>query len=74
MERGPLLAILKDMAGTDKELTLIMTGEDKPLDIRNVQAVEPLTSSHGIKVITKQNFIWLDAAHVNAAWQVRDDV
>ncbi len=74
MERGPLINILQNMAGTDKELTLILTGEDKPMEIRNVQAVEPLTSSHGIKVVTKQNFIWLDAAHVNAAWQVRDDV
>jgi len=74
MERGPLMDILQSMVGTDKELTLVMTGEDKPMEIRNVQAVEPLTSSHGIKVVTRQNYIWLDAGHVNAAWQARDDV
>lgn len=74
MERGPLLEILTSMIDTDKELTLILTGEDKPMEIRNVQSAEALTSAHGIKLVTRQNYIWLDASHVNAAWQARADV
>ncbi len=74
MERGPLLEILENMRGTDKELDLILMGEDDALEIRNVIEVHPLHSSDGLRVTTKQNFIWLDASHVSAAWQVRTDV
>jgi len=74
MERGPLMAILNDMRNTDKELDLVLLGEDDPIEIRNVVDVEPLHSAHGIRITTKQNFIWLDASHVSAAWQARSDV
>jgi hypothetical protein len=74
MERGPLIDILDDMKGTDKELDLTLMGEDDPMEIRNVVDVEPLRSSHGMKITTQQNYIWLDASHVSAAWQARVDL
>lgn len=73
MERGPLIAILRDMTGTDKELDLILLGDDDPVQIRNVEKVEELHSSHGIKITTEQNYIWVDASHVSAAYQARAD-
>ncbi|MFT4592646.1 MAG: hypothetical protein ACI9JK_000343 [Phycisphaerales bacterium] len=74
MERGPLLEILHAMVGTDKELSIIFWGEDNPLEIRNVEFAERLTSSQGILLKTKANQIWIDSSHVSAAWQVRDDI
>ena len=74
MERGPLLEILDDMKGTQKEVDLVLIGNDGPLEIRNVVDVEPLHSSHGIRVTTAQNYVWIDARHVTAAWQVRADL
>ena len=74
MQRSPLLAVLQAMKGTDKELSLSIVGETEHVEIRNVVDVEPLHSSHGIKITTKQNHIWLDAAHVAAAWQARADL
>ncbi|MCP3903777.1 MAG: hypothetical protein GY715_09095 [Planctomycetes bacterium] len=74
MERLPLLDILADMKGTDRELDLTLMGEDDPIEIRNVVEVEPLRSSHGLKITTRQNYIWLDASHVSAAWQARSDL
>ena len=73
MERGPLFRILKDMAGTERELDLIIGGENKPLEIRNVEDVFELHSSQGLQVTTRQNLIWIDASHVSAAYQARDD-
>lgn len=74
MERGPLLEILDEMTGTDKELDLAMHGEKDRIELRNVVSVVALQSSHGLKVTTKQNYIWIDASHVSAAWQARDDL
>ncbi len=74
MERGPLLKILQDMKGTDKELDLLLLGEAQPVELRNVVDVEELTSSHGLKIVTKQNYIWLDASHVSACYQARTDL
>ncbi len=74
MERGPLLEILDEMTGTDKELDLAIHGEVDRIEIRNVVAVRALQSSHGLQVTTKQNYIWIDASHVSAAWQARDDL
>ncbi len=74
MERGPLIGILRDMCDTDKELDLIVMGEDDPVEIRNVVEVEELRSSHGIKITTKQNYIWIDASHVSIAYQARADL
>lgn len=74
MHRGPLIQILKQMSGTDNELDLLIAGESQPMEIRNVVDVEELISPNGIKVITKQNNIWLDASHVSAAWQARLDL
>ncbi len=74
MERGPLLEILTDMIGTDKELSVTFWGQDSALEIRNVQHAEKLTSSQGILVETATNQIWIDSAHVSAAWQARDDI
>ncbi|MHC5026186.1 MAG: hypothetical protein ACYTGR_05415 [Planctomycetota bacterium] len=74
MERGPLLSILESMKGTSKEIDLLIVGETDPVEIRNVVEVEHLHSSHGIKVTTKQNYIWIDASHVTAAYQARDDL
>lgn len=74
MERGPLLRILDDMKGTEMELDLIVLGEDEPLEIRNVVDVESLQSAHGLKITTKQNYIWLDASHVSVAYQARADL
>ena len=73
MERGPLIRILNEMKGTDKELDLVIAGEQEPVEIRNVVAVEELHSSNGLKVTTKQNYIWVDASHVSAAYQARTD-
>jgi len=73
MERGPLIRILQDMKGTELELDLIVVGEAKPLEIRNVDDVVELHSSHGIKITTRQNRIWVDASHVAAAYQARSD-
>lgn len=73
MERGPLLSILESMIGTDKELDLVLLGEADKMSIRNVESVERLMSSNGIRIRTKQNDIWVDASHVSAAWQARDD-
>jgi hypothetical protein len=74
MERGPLLEILTDMIGTDKELSIVLWGEDSPIEIRQVTHVERLTSTQGILVQTQSNNIWLDSSHVSAAWQVRSDI
>ncbi len=76
MERGPLIEILRDMKNSDKELDIILFGstEDQPFEIRNVVDVEELKSSHGIRVTTEQNYIWLDASHVSAAYQARSDL
>ena len=74
MERGPLISILREMKGTKKELDLLMLGESGPVEVRNVVEVDELHSSHGIKITTKQNYIWLDASHVSAAYQARDDM
>ena len=74
MERGPLSGILTDMIDTDKELDLIFMGEDDPMEIRNVVGVEELRSSQGLKITTKQNYIWIDASHVSAAYQARADL
>ena len=74
MERGPLFDCLTDMIGTEKELSIIFWGEDSPIEIRNVEKVEELKSSHGIRVTTHANQIWIDCSHVSAAWQVRSDI
>jgi len=74
MERGPLLSILTEMKGTDRELDLTLMGEDDPIEIRNVVDVDPLHSANGIKIVTRQNYIWIDASHVSAAWQARSDL
>lgn len=74
MERGPLIRILQEMKGTDKELDLLMLGESQPVELRNVVDVEELHSSHGLKITTKQNHIWLDASHVSACYQARMDL
>ena len=74
MERGPLLGILREMVGTELELDLTIMGNDDPLEIRNITEVERLHSADGIKITTKQNYIWIDASHVSAAWQARDDI
>ena len=74
MERGPLMEVLTEMIGTDRELSIILWGEDSPLEIRNVVLVEQLTSTQGIHVKTKQNNVWIDSSHVSAAWQVREDL
>lgn len=76
MERGPLIEILREMKDSDKELDIILFGggEDRPFEIRNVVEVEELKSSQGIRVTTEQNYIWLDASHVAAAYQARSDL
>jgi len=74
MERGPFLSILEAMKGSDLELTVTLAGEAAPIEIRNVVEVEPLMSSQGVKITTKQNCIWLDVGHVSAAWQARGDL
>ena len=76
MERGPLIEILRDMKDSDKELDIILFGggEDQPFEIRNVVEVEELKSSQGIRVTTEQNYIWIDASHVSAAYQARSDL
>lgn len=74
MERIPLLKILQDMEGTALELDLLIHGDEHRLEIRNVISVEPLESTHGMKVTTRQNYIWIDASHVSAAWQARSDI
>ncbi len=73
MERGPLLKILTDMKGTIKELDLILVGDSKPVEIRNVVDVEDLRGGGVIKVTTRQNHIWIEASHVAVAYQVRTD-
>ena len=74
MERGPLIRILHEMKGTDKELDLVVLGKSDPLELRNVVDAEELHSANGIRVTTKQNYIWIDASHVSAAWQARSDI
>ena len=76
MERGPLIEILRDMKNSDKELDIILSGgsEERSFEIRNVVEVEELKSSQGIRITTEQNFIWLDASHVSAAYQARSDL
>lgn len=73
MERGPLLKILSEMKGTIKELDLILVGDSKPVEIRNVVDVEDLRGGGVIKVTTRQNHIWIEASHVAVAYQVRTD-
>jgi hypothetical protein len=73
MERGPLIRILQDMEGTDLELDLIIAGQVKPLEVRNVEKALELHSSQGISIRTRQNQIWVDASLVAAAYQARSD-
>jgi hypothetical protein len=51
-----------------------MLGESQPVELRNVVDVEELHSAHGLKITTKQNYIWLDASHVSACYQARMDL
>ena len=74
MERGPILAVLKDMIDTSAELDMALKGDHEPIELRDVVAVEQLHSSHGIRITTKSNTIWLDASHVSAMWQARMDI
>ena len=52
MERGPLLEILRDMVGTDRELSIMFYGKDSELEVMDVLSVERLTSSQGIHLKT----------------------
>ncbi len=74
MERGPILSVLNDMVGTSAELDLVLNGDHEPIELRNVTEVEALHSSHGIRIQTKANIIWIDASHVSAMWQARMDM
>jgi hypothetical protein len=74
MERAPLVHILKGMRGTKKELTLLMLGEAKPMELVNVVDVEELSGPSMVMITTKQNYILLDCNHVSAAYQVRTDL
>ena len=74
MERDPVIRVLRDMIGTDQELDIILSGDDRALELRNVIAVEELHSVNGIHVTTRQNNIWIDASHVSAMWQARVDL
>jgi len=74
MDRGPLLRILQEMIGTDRELDMVLLGEARPVELRNVVSVEELHSAHGLKITTKQSYIWIDASHVSAVWQTRSDL
>ena len=74
MERGPILNVLKEMIGTSIELDMALTGDHEPIELRDVVAVERLHSSHGIRITTKSNTIWIDASHVSAMWQARMDL
>jgi len=74
MERGPLLEIITDMVGTNKELSIMFYGKDNELEVMDVLSVERLTSSQGIHLKTKANNIWIDSSHVSAVWQVREDI
>ena len=74
MDRGPLMAILTEIKGTTKELDLLMLGESQPVELRNVVDVQELNSPNGLKITTKQNYIWLDASHVSACYQARTDL
>ena len=74
MERGPIINVLTDMIGTSTELDLMLNANDTPLELRDVVEVQPLHSSHGIRITTKANTIWIDASHVSAMWQARVDI
>jgi pectate lyase len=62
------------MIGTDQELDIILSGDDRALELRNVMAVDELHSANGIHITTRQNNIWIDASHVSAMWQARVDL
>ena len=74
MERGPILNVLTDMIGTSTELDLMLNANATPLELRDVVEVQPLHSSHGIRITTTANTIWIDASHVSAMWQARVDI
>lgn len=74
MDRKTLLRIFKEMRGTDKELDVIIAGDSKPVEFRNVVEADALPGKGAIKVTTKQNVIWLDTTHVAVAYQVRSDL
>jgi hypothetical protein len=73
MERGPLLKILAEMKGTNRELDLIITGTAEPVELRNVENVEDQRGNKVIRITTRQNHIWIDPEHVAVAYQVRTD-
>jgi len=73
MERGPIMRVLAEMKGSSKELDLVLQGQAKSMEIRNVQDVTELHSANGIQIKTRQSHIWLDASHVSAMWQTRED-
>jgi len=73
MERGPIMRVLAEMKGSSKELDLVLQGQAKSMEIRNVQDVTELHSANGIRITTRQSEIWLDASHVSAMWQTRED-
>ncbi|MFO0827889.1 MAG: hypothetical protein U0572_07030 [Phycisphaerales bacterium] len=73
MERGPLLKILNEMKGTNKELDLIIVGTSTPVEIRNVVDIDDMRGGGVIRITTRQNHIWIEAAHVALAYQVRTD-
>ena len=73
MERGPIMRVLDEMKGTSKELDLVLQGQAKSMELRNVEHAVELHSANGIRITTRQSEIWLDASHVSAMWQTRDD-
>jgi hypothetical protein len=62
------------MINTDQELDIILRGDERALELRNVVSVHELHSANGIHVITRQNNIWIDASHISAMWQARTDL
>ena len=74
MLREDLYAILAHLKGTTRELDLILVGDSKPVELRNVVSIAEMGPGNLIEVKTRQNNIWIDPTHVAIAYSARADM
>lgn len=74
MLRQDLYSILTELKRSNREVDLVLVGDSRPLELRNVLAIEESGPGNLIEVKTKQNNVWIDPAHVALAYSARSDI
>ncbi len=74
MLREDLYGILTHLRRANREVDLILVGDSRPIELRNVVNIEETGPGNLIEVKTRQNNIWIDPSHVAAAYSARADI